>query len=368
MRQCWQTRRSLVAIKAYYRSYHHNFAHTSGHASDGKQDYRALYAATGQLNRLPHVLDKKMMLESAHARSNKIKTPSIESDMKRFTRVRIQGDCRRKKVSKRAYAAATKRVSSTKLAETLAQKYDIFASTLEEPLLRWLPQMPHLDSLHPFEREVVQLTLPNGFRSYTRCLKGVERLASSVKALREKEQADRKKIKNTYGIQQWFEKAIKRMEQLFQERGVAIDNMKATNKLLARCEVINPLLPTAALVGMPNVGKSSIVTAISSGSPEIKNYPFTTRAISMGHILLEGRTKGRNRIQVTDTPGVMKRNDEERYAMMRCLHFSAWLLTNAFHMLVVGQEQYGETDYGCVTGGGYALHISIRVHVRAVGC
>lgn len=48
-------------------------------------------------------------------------------------------------------------------------------------------------------------------------------------------------------------------------------------------------LPTLALVGAPNVGKSSLVQVLSSGTPEICNYPFTTRSIKMGHFYLDGK-------------------------------------------------------------------------------
>ena len=49
----------------------------------------------------------------------------------------------------------------------------------------------------------------------------------------------------------------------------------------ARCQV--------ALVGAPNVGKSSLVQALSSGLPEVCEYPFTTRNIKMGHFYVDGR-------------------------------------------------------------------------------
>ena len=44
-----------------------------------------------------------------------------------------------------------------------------------------------------------------------------------------------------------------------------------------------------ALVGAPNVGKSSLVQALSSGTPEVCDYPFTTRSVKMGHFYVDGR-------------------------------------------------------------------------------
>ena len=68
--------------------------------------------------------------------------------------------------------------------------------------------------------------------------------------------------------------------------------------------------PTIVLVGMPNVGKSSMVTAVSSGTPEINDYPFTTRRLKIGHVITS-----EHRYQVMDTPGVLHRPETERNAM-----------------------------------------------------
>ena len=76
---------------------------------------------------------------------------------------------------------------------------------------------------------------------------------------------------------------------------------------LRRLPVVDPRLDTFVLAGAPNVGKSSLVSALSSGQPEVCNYPFTTKGIKMGHFFVEDR-----RHQVTDTPGLLPRSSEAR--------------------------------------------------------
>jgi nucleolar GTP-binding protein len=70
----------------------------------------------------------------------------------------------------------------------------------------------------------------------------------------------------------------------------------------ARPEVL-PGVPSIVVAGFPNVGKSSLVARLSSAKPEVAAYPFTTRAIVVGHTDL-----GFDRLQVVDTPGVLGRN------------------------------------------------------------
>ena len=57
-----------------------------------------------------------------------------------------------------------------------------------------------------------------------------------------------------------------------------------------------------ALVGLPNVGKSQLLAAVTEASPEIADYPFTTRAPTIGMMKFENI-----QIQLVDTPPVTGR-------------------------------------------------------------
>lgn len=100
---------------------------------------------------------------------------------------------------------------------------------------------------------------------------------------------------------------LKRVEELFNREKKAVDDLLDIAKTLRAMPVVDLDTPTLCLVGAPNVGKSSLVRVLSTGKPEICNYPFTTRGILMGHIVVNCQ-----RFQVTDTPGVLSRSDEER--------------------------------------------------------
>ena len=69
---------------------------------------------------------------------------------------------------------------------------------------------------------------------------------------------------------------------------------------------------TIVIAGYPNVGKSSFIRIVSSATPQIASYPFTTKGIIVGH-----RDVGRERIQFVDTPGILDRPAEERNAIER---------------------------------------------------
>jgi hypothetical protein len=66
-----------------------------------------------------------------------------------------------------------------------------------------------------------------------------------------------------------------------------IVNLIDVQKALRKLPIVRLTVPTVVLVGAPNVGKSSIVRAISSGTPEVNDYPFTTRGMTLGHIQYE---------------------------------------------------------------------------------
>jgi GTP-binding protein len=63
------------------------------------------------------------------------------------------------------------------------------------------------------------------------------------------------------------------------------------------------LLADAALVGLPNAGKSSLLTRISNAKPKVADYPFTTLAPVLGTVDAPDRTR---QLTVADVPGLIE--------------------------------------------------------------
>ena len=77
---------------------------------------------------------------------------------------------------------------------------------------------------------------------------------------------------------------------------------KGTKGEIKKYKIVLKVLADVGLVGLPNVGKSSILAAISMAKPKIADYEFTTLHPNLGVVLINEYEK----FVVADIPGLIK--------------------------------------------------------------
>jgi GTP-binding protein len=85
----------------------------------------------------------------------------------------------------------------------------------------------------------------------------------------------------------------KRRAPAFSEQGEYGDSATFTLEM--------KLLADAALIGFPNAGKSTLISAISAAKPKIADYPFTTLEPNLGVVSI-----GQREFVVADIPGLIE--------------------------------------------------------------
>jgi nucleolar GTP-binding protein len=111
-------------------------------------------------------------------------------------------------------------------------------------------------------------------------------------------------VKLVNGIRnQFFGRASSIMKQISDEL-VYLENSRRTMKNFPNIKE----LPTVAIFGFPNVGKSTLLKKLTKASPEIANYSFTTKSLNLGYMQIDDK-----KIQFIDTPGSLDRLEKMNY-------------------------------------------------------
>ncbi|XP_051150205.1 nucleolar GTP-binding protein 1 isoform X2 [Andrographis paniculata] len=186
-----------------------------------------------------------------------------------------------------------------------AKQLDALMKELALPLRTYKENFPNKKYLHPYERSLVELTLGDG--NYEEVLGKIDTLRKKLVSVGKEHASICAKSLSKREAEERLSEGMKRIEEIFNSEGKAIDDLLNIAKTLRAMPVVDLDTPTLCLVGAPNVGKSSLVRLLSTGKPEVCNYPFTTRGILMGHITLSFQN-----FQVTDTPGLLRRRDDDR--------------------------------------------------------
>ena len=191
---------------------------------------------------------------------------------------------------------------------TAVRKIHSVADNLANPMISYVKAFPSFDAIHPFDREIIDLTV--GVDMLKKSLGAVDWARKEVLMISTKyvpKARARKSAENTMKI---MSEAYTKMTNVVRQISKNLDFLISARSIFRNLPNVDTESPVAVFAGAPNVGKSSLIGSVSTGKPEVKSYPFTTKAVSLGHI-----TKKYTVLQVMDTPGLLDRSDLERNDM-----------------------------------------------------
>ncbi len=123
------------------------------------------------------------------------------------------------------------------------------------------------------------------------------------------------------------------------------------------------LMADAALVGMPSVGKSSIIARISAARPKIADYPFTTLIPNLGVV----RTPDGQSFVAADVPGLIEGASEGRglgHQFLRHIERTA-LILHVVDMTGGFEDRDPVEDYHTINAelAAYATELAVRPQI-----
>ncbi len=165
---------------------------------------------------------------------------------------------------------------------------------------------PMIAELHPFYRDLASVLVDvDAFRVSLARLKAATRIISGI--MRETRRKALRAANVRVARAAWRE-FLGRVSSVLEEFEDDLRRVRECQIALARLPDIDVDSVTIVVAGPPNVGKSSFVRRVSTGRPEVREYPFTTKTLNLGHLVFSEDFK----VQVLDTPGLLDRPLSER--------------------------------------------------------
>ena len=224
---------------------------------------------------IPTVLYPQEILDKAFSRASK--QANLVEDPDKYHRVR-------KQMNRMVQSAA-----------------DIIASTLLEYIEKW----PSLNSLSDFDQALDDAAVGND--DFRRNLGALQWASDKVVKIASDSQQKMLRLREIDGFHKERRHAYGRLSSIIDQISDPILWLGDARNILRKLPSIDSLEPCVVVAGSPNVGKSALINALSSGEPEVAEYPFTTKQLHLGHF-----DHRRRAYQMVDTPGLLDRPMFER--------------------------------------------------------
>ncbi len=174
------------------------------------------------------------------------------------------------------------------------------AQHIKNKIIKIVKSFPTFEKLHPFYYELTNILV--NVKNVKKLLGSLSGTNNVIETILNKTVSRIRSYENPKDIAQERIKFYGRISSIIYKMKNNLEELRNIRKILIKLPSVSFDIPTIVVAGYPNVGKSSLVKIISSATPKIDYYPFTTKSINIGY------TKFNNiRFQILDTPGLLDR-------------------------------------------------------------
>jgi len=207
--------------------------------------------------------------------------------------------------------------------KTIIARTDSFSTNVVSNLEQYVKKFPSIDNLSSFYQELIDIKID--INKLKKSLGAVDWARKTCQMIYSKQSKSLKKSKNIDFLMQKQQEIYGRISSVLKQINKELLFLAEAQNILKKFPEVHDI-PTIVIAGYPNVGKSSLLRCLSSAKPQIAQYPFTTKAIHVGHIEVKDKYISK-RFQIIDTPGLLdrpisKKNDIEKQAIAAIKHLA----------------------------------------------
>jgi nucleolar GTP-binding protein len=202
-------------------------------------------------------------------------------------------------------------------------RLDLMRASLTDSLMKILKTFPEIDELDIFYQELIKLTLDyKSLKKSLGALNWAEKKVSQFSRIYSR----RIKLCNEYdSIIKAKKEFLGRISSIMKQINPYLAYLEESRKTMKAYPAIKTDISTICIFGFPNVGKSTLLSKLTTAKPEINSYPFTTKRLNLGYI-----KEPLFNVQIIDTPGTLDRIDK-----MNNIELQAYLAAKLLANLIV---------------------------------
>lgn len=195
-----------------------------------------------------------------------------------------------------------------RLRKQLIRMVQASSDALDERLRSMVDAWPSLDQITDFDRAMVEACV--GTDAYRHHLSNLQWAADRIRSIATQNTRKIRRTGRAEIMHQARREAYGRISSLMRRISPSLEWLGASREVLRTLPSVDEASPCIVVCGAPNVGKSALIAALSTGRMEVASYPFTTKQLHVGHFVHRHLPH-----QLVDTPGLLDRPLQDRNAI-----------------------------------------------------